>query len=115
MYQKVPLITTKSQQFTITLYINGSNQSFKFIIMWNHIADYWVLTIINLINSAYIIDSVPLVTGQINTNSLNILRQFDYLEIGRAYLVPSVSVPKTDYPDNTNLDSEFELVWDDNA
>jgi len=115
MYQKIPLITTRNQQFTITLQINGENKPLRFIIMWNPIAGYWVLTVIDIATNDYIFDSVPFVTGQINTLSLNILRQLGYLSVGVAYLLPIVSKPKTDYPDTTNLNTEFALVWNDNG
>lgn len=115
MYQVIPLITTKNQSFIITLQIDSVNTTLKFNVMWNPIAGYWLLTIINQANSNYIIDSLPLVTGQRSTNTLNILRQFDYLKIGTAYLLPIVSEPSTDYPNTTNLNSEFALIWSDNA
>jgi hypothetical protein len=43
------------------------------------------------------------------------LRAFDYLLIGEAYLVPSVTTTTSDFPNEINLEKEFELVWDDNG
>lgn len=114
MYQTIPLITTRNQEFMTTVYINETNKSLRFIIKWNPIANYWLMTIIDQATSLYLIDSLPLVRGEINTLSLNILRSFDYLNIGSAYVVPKVVKPSSDSPIDNNLDSEFELVWGDN-
>lgn len=114
MIQIIPLTSTHNQEFQITLEINGENVPLKFEIRWNNTASYWVVTLTDVATGLLIIDSMPLVTGKINTQSLNILRGFGYLKIGKLYLVPAVSKPTTDYPNETNLGVEFKLALDDN-
>lgn len=115
MYQKIPLVTTKNQQFTITLQINGENRAFRFVVMWNPVAGYWVLTVVDLSTNNFVFDSIPFVTGIPNTTTSDILKQYGYLLVGSAYLIPIVSEPETNYPDTTNLESEFALIWSDNV
>jgi hypothetical protein len=74
-----------------------------------------VLKITDPKDDSIIMDSLPLVTGEVNQWSSNILRAFGYLLMGEAYLVPSVTTTTSDFPNEINLEKEFELVWDDNG
>jgi hypothetical protein len=57
-----------------------------------------------------LVDSLPIITGIFP--AANLLEQYQYLRIGSAVVVP-VGSPATVEPDNTNLGSEFALVWGD--
>jgi hypothetical protein len=114
MLQQIPLKTTSNQTLQMILQINGVNTSLIFKVRWNAIAGYWVLTIIKSSDGTIIIDSIPLVTGEKNTETLNILKQYGYLLIGEAYLVPAVAQPTSNYPNDKNLGTEFVLIWQDN-
>lgn len=115
MFQKIPFSSTHNQELLISLYVNEANVVFKFNLNFNKTANYWVLKITDPKDESIIMDSLPLVTGEINSWSSNILRSFAYLLIGEAYLVPSVTSPSSDFPNEINLEKEFELVWDDNG
>lgn len=114
MLQELVLADGKNQGLTTTIYVNGSNIVFKFMFMWNKTAGYWVMTVTNLSEDTVLLDSIPLVTGKIYCESLNILRAFGYLQIGKGFLIPRATKSITDYPVFNTLNSEFALVWDDN-
>ncbi len=112
-YQKIPLTSDPNQEFQVVLQIDGVNRTLKFNLSWNYTGKYWVLRITDPATGEILIDSVPLVTGEVNTESLNLLRKHGYLGIGSSYLIPVVSQPATDFPTDETLGSEFELVWSD--
>lgn len=111
MYQQIPLVSS-NQDLQFNLRIDGVNKTFRIVIRWNKTANYWVMKLIYAATSTTLIDSLPLVTGEVNTLSLNILRGFEYLGIGKAFLIPKTTKPTTDYPNEINLGSEFVLLWD---
>lgn len=57
-----------------------------------------------------LLDVVPLVTG--DYPAANLLKQYSYLNIGSAYIVPA-SNNLIDNPDFTNLGTDYVLVWND--
>lgn len=59
-----------------------------------------------------LIDGVPLVSG--SYPAANLLRQYQYLNIGSAYIVP-VSDNQIGRPDFDELGADYYLVWSDNA
>lgn len=113
MNQVIPLTSEHNQSFQCTVQIDGVNRSFQFDMRWNNTAQYWIMSITDLASGDMLIDSLPLVTGKINTESLNILRAFEYLGIGEVYLASIVSKPSSDYPNEINVSSEFNLMFCD--
>ena len=109
--QIIPLTTTPNKVMQITLNINGENRTLQLNIRYNEIAKYWILGIIDPATGLYILDSIPLITGQYP--AANILAQYNYLRIGAAYIL-NVSNSDMDYPDKTNLGTDFVLLWTDN-
>ena len=59
-----------------------------------------------------LLSSIPMLTG--SWPAANILCQFDYLDIGSAYIINLGQVPD-DYPNAHELGNDFLLLWDDNA
>lgn len=114
MFQKIPLTTRHNQELTTTIQLSGNNVRFKFNLNYNKVASYWILKITDPSDESITVDSIPLVSGSGEIENLNILRKLGYLSIGNAYLVPIISKLKSDFPNDTNLESEFELSWDDN-
>lgn len=112
-YQKIPVTSDPNQEFQTTLQINEENKVLKFNFSWNYTGQYWVMRITDPATNEILIDSVPLVTGVVNKESLNILRKHGYLGIGSAYLIPIVSKPSADFPTDKTLGVEFELTWGD--
>ncbi|HBC94305.1 MAG TPA: hypothetical protein DCZ10_15760 [Pelotomaculum sp.] len=103
-YYTIPLTSDPSQNFTCTIPVDGRNITLRFRINYNDIAGYWWMSITDS-SGALLIDSLPLLTGQ------NILGQYQYLGIGSAYLYNNGS--SEDNPDNTNLGTDFLLIWGD--
>lgn len=75
---------------------------------YNELAHSWFMTIRKA--GVVVLDSLPFVTG--NAPACNILRQHSYLGIGSAYVINASGVAK-DSPDDTDLGTDFVLVWSD--
>jgi hypothetical protein len=108
--QLIPLDNSPNQTFTISLSVDGSTLTLKLGINFSSMAGYWLMTVWDA-SGKCLLSSVPLLTGVWPAS--NILAQFGYLRIGSAYLISNGSL--ADYPDSTNLGSEFELWWGDTA
>ena len=111
-YQYIPLTSDPNQEFTITLQINEENRVLKFNLNWNYIGGYWIMKITDTATDEIIIDSVPMVAGKTEESILNLLRQHEYLGIGKAYLVPEKSELEDDHPDDEGLGTDFALIWE---
>jgi Domain of unknown function (DUF6983) len=107
--QIVPLDNSPNQTFNLVIAIDGTTKTLRLNLRYNEIADYWVMTVSDIAGNV-LVDSVACVTGNITAG--NILGQFEYLSIGSAYLINSSGVSSPDFPDNTDLGSDFQLLWD---
>lgn len=103
----IPLTTDPNDTFTSTIPINGENKKFYFFLRYNEEAGYWVMDLSDE-NKEPVVSSIPLISG------INILGQYEYLKIGKAYIVKTDSSLLADKPDVTNLGTTFKLVWTDN-
>jgi hypothetical protein len=130
--QVVPLTNEPNQVFTVQLQVDGSPLSLNLTVNYNEMAGYWLLSISD-INNNLLIDSVPMICG--DYPAANILGQQRYLAIGSWYIVNVSNLLVTsgsidtgfgqgafgigafgapgqggvDYPNNTNLGSDFQL------
>lgn len=109
MSQIIPLDNTPNQTFTAVVTVNGQNINLGFNLSFNETAGYWVMTI-NDSNGVILVDSIPIVTGA--KPAANLLEQYAYLDIGSAYLLNVTNSPM-DWPDDTNLGTDFVLAWGD--
>lgn len=107
----VPITPETNQRFTITLPVGSGNITLTFQLTWNAIGGYWFLSITDK-SGNLLLDGVPVITGQYP--AANVLRQYQYLGIGSAYLIP-VSSGLPDGPDFSNLGKDYVLVWSDNV
>lgn len=107
---KVPLTTSPNQTFSVTIPVNGANKSLILNIRYNNIASYWTMSVIDKITGKILIDSLPLITGDYPSGDL--LGQYEYLGLGSASIIKAGNV-SNDYPDDTNLGTDFVLVWGD--
>jgi hypothetical protein len=105
--QIIPLDNSPNQTWQASVQINGVVVTFLVVLSYNEIAEYWVMKIYDS-SQNLILSNVPLVTG------LNLLRQFQYLQIGSLFLVNVTGTTLLNYPDNTDLGTDFKLVWSDN-
>jgi hypothetical protein len=107
----IPLTTAPNQTFNCTIPIDGSNRPLSFQLRYNSIAKYWNLTVIDARTKDTLIDAVPLMVGE--HPAANLLEQFEYMGIGSAVVVHEGDLPSHLNPDDTNLGSEYYLVWGD--
>lgn len=108
--QLIPLDNSPNQVFQVPLNLDGKVKVLVLILRYNEIAQYWVATIKDN-HGLLIVDSIPLITGVFP--SANILSQFAYLSIGSMYLVNASNVGSPDYPNNSDLGTDYVLVWSD--
>jgi hypothetical protein len=104
-YYTIPVTNEPDQNFICTVPVNGQNITLRFRLRYNTQGGYWWLTLADK-NGNVLVDGVPLLTGQ------NILEQYQYLNIGSAYVVKTGSSP-LDSPDEQSLGKDFLLVWGD--
>jgi hypothetical protein len=106
--QIVPL-TSNNQTFNCQLSIDGTNKTFIFSITYNTPGGYWFMSISDS-NGVMLLDSIPLLVSDFPAADL--LGQYTYLKIGSAAVVPT-STLSTSVLDDTNLGSDYVLVWTD--
>jgi len=107
--QVIPLDDSPNQSFKLSLAIDGTVKAFNVRLRYNEVAQYWVMTLLDAKN-AVLLDSIPLVTG--NVPSGNLLGQFAHLGLGSVFILDASGREEPDFPDNTNLGTDFILVWD---
>jgi hypothetical protein len=108
--QLVAFTNDPNQSGELALQIDGTQKSYLYVLRFNEVADYWVLSLYNLQN-VLILDSIPFVTG--NGISNNVLRQFVYLSLGYAGVLNQSNVSTPDYPNVSDLVTDFTVVWQD--
>lgn len=107
----VPLSTEPNQTFNCAIPIDGKNRALSFRLRYNDIAQYWNLTIIDARTKETLVDAVPLMVGEYP--AANLLEQFDYMGLGSAVIVKEGELQGEAKPNDTNLGSEYYLVWGD--
>lgn len=111
MTQVVPLNASPNQNFLANLTVNGAALLLNLSIRFNEIAQYWTMTIAD-VNNKVILAAIPLLTGSFP--AANLLSQYQYLQIGSAYLL-NVGSGGNDYPNGQDLGQDFLLMWGDNV
>jgi hypothetical protein len=130
--QVIPLTNSPNQSFTVQLQVDGNPLSLNLTIGFNEMAGYWILSISD-INNNLLIDSVPMITG--SYPAANLLAQQRYLAIGSWYVINvsnliaeagsgvgygqggygagvyggQLGLGGIDYPNSTNLGTDFQL------
>jgi hypothetical protein len=108
--QIVPLTSSQAQTFSVQLTVNSQPLTLNLTLAYSPMAGYWQMAVADVNNNA-LVASVPLVTGQYP--AANLLAQYQYLQIGSAYLL-NTSDASVDYPGANNL-TQFSLLWSDNV
>ncbi|MGO4496426.1 hypothetical protein AB4114_11070 [Paenibacillus sp. 2RAB27] len=109
-YKVVPLTSNPNQSFTCTLPVDGKNITLSFTFRYNVMAEYWFMSVTNFKTKELLLDAVPLITG--DYPAANLLEQYEYMNIGSAFVVPTNSLA-IGIPDDTNIGTEYVLVWGD--
>lgn len=134
--QVITLTNSPNQTYTVNLNVDGSPLTVNIAINFNEMAGYWLLSIFDASNNP-LISSVPMLTG--NYPAGNLLQQQKYLNIGSWYVVNVSNLSAEignetgygegfygaggyggeqgtggfDYPNATNLGTDFQLWVDD--
>lgn len=111
-FQVIPLDPSPNQTFQIELYIDGELRLLQFFIRYNEMADYWVMNISDPSTGETLVDSIPFITGAYP--AANLLGQHAYLGLGSAFIIQAGEV-SLDYPDDTDLGTDFLLLWSDSG
>lgn len=112
MNQVIPLTTAPHQSFQVSLAINNLLFRLNLTIDYNEMANYWILGVTDN-NGNILLQNVPLITG--SWPAANILEQYQYLNIGSAYVINVSNSTINDYPNATDLGTDFILIWGDNV
>jgi len=104
--QLIPLDSSPGQAWQVAVLINGTTSLFFVTLRYNEIANYWNMTLQDS-NQNLLIDSLPLVTGT------NLFGQFGYLNVGSLYIVNASSVATPNFPNSSDLVTDFVMVWGD--
>jgi hypothetical protein len=108
--QIIPLTTANNQAFSAQVTVNNQALTLNFTLAYSQMAGYWQLAVAD-VSGNLLIASVPLITGLYP--AANLLAQYQYLNIGSAYLLNTGNAP-VDYPGPNDL-SLFSLLWGDNV
>lgn len=112
MNQVIPLTTAPNQTFQILLAVNNAQLRLNLSISYNEMANYWTMDVDDN-NGNPLLAGVPLLTG--SWPAANILGQYQYLNIGSAYVINVSNSDINDYPNASDLGVDFILVWGDNV
>lgn len=104
----LPLNNQPNQFFGATIPLGNINIRLSFSLSWNEIAGYWELSIANVETSEQLIVNFPMVSNEAPYR--NILRQFEYFNIGKAFLV-KISNSARNYPGVGDWGENFVLLW----
>lgn len=105
----LPINNQPNQSFKTTIPLGSRNVTLGFFVYWNEMAGYWQMNIADVENNA-LVSALPLVGG--NYPAQNILRQYEYLNIGKAYILP-LSEKLSQYPQVGDWGTNFVLIWDE--
>jgi hypothetical protein len=97
----VPITNDPNQLFSCVVPNGSTNLNMGFYITWNGIANYWMMTI--YLNAIELISNLPMV-------NINLLGQYQYLNIGQAYIVPLTKIAES-YPGINDWSTNFILAW----
>lgn len=109
MAQIVPLPANPNQTLNVSLQVDGKNLQLRLGLSFNSMAGYWSMDVQDQFGNDLIV-GIPLITG--DYPAANLLQQQRYMAIGSCYVV-NFSQVATDYPDASNLGTDFVLLWGD--
>jgi hypothetical protein len=108
--QIIPITNAPNQTLRAAVAINGQTATLNLTVKYNSYSGFWTMDVSDQAGTL-LVASVPLVTG--SWPAANILAPFDYLQIGSAYVI-NQNGAATDWPDDTDLGTDFLILWDDN-
>lgn len=110
MAQIIPLSNTPNQAVRVSVTVNQQRVILNLRVYYNYVGGFWVMDIDDSLGNELVSD-VPLLTGA--SPAGNILAPYDWLNIGSAFVI-NLNGAVSDSPDDTNLGTDFALLWDSN-
>ncbi len=110
MDQILKLTNAPNQSLRPTLTVNGETLTLNLRLYYNTQGGFWCMDVSDQ-NAVALVSSVPFITGE--WPAANILAPFDYLKIGSAYVI-NQNGSASEWPNDTNLGTDFQLLWGDN-
>ncbi|MDY6148961.1 MAG: hypothetical protein SPI35_08105 [Porphyromonas sp.] len=108
-YYEIPLTPAPFAQKTFKLTLNGArNINILLKLRYYDLYELWVADVCDNTTGEELITGMPLVPG------VNLLGQYEYLNIGSAWIV-AVEPTKQQHPDNETLGSQWVLAWGDSS
>lgn len=104
--QIIPLRQINNHKFSVALEINGEYKTLYIRQLFNSVVGNWTLDISD--EKQDLITGLPLIP-----NAGNILEQYNYMQIGSAWLIPIGS--NTDFPLWDDIEKDWLLIWGDNV
>ena len=104
MYSIVPMQAIPNHSFSCVIPLNNGNIELRFTMQYNEVAGFWFVDIGK--DNQTILSGYPLISAQ------DLLEQFQYMEIGHAYLIPRSELTQQ-FPDYETLSTEWYVVWSD--
>lgn len=103
--QKINIENSPNRIFNVTVNIRNIAVPIELDLRFNTMAGYWTVGIRDVQKDKIVISSMPLL------NMSNLLSQYQYLELGDAYMIGISNLP-LDSLDMENLGKDFIMVWD---
>lgn len=110
MISIIPLTPIPNQKFRVKIPMTGRNVPLNIELRYNELSQYWTMNVSD-IDGKYLIKQLPLIPVGVEQN-INILEQYEYLDIGNAYILPAQIVTKQ-WPDSATLGVQWYLYWGD--
>ena len=108
----IPVTSEPHQIFQCVIPVDGRNIRLRFEVRYNPEAGYWWMSVTDDTTGKALLDSVPFLPARYPAG--NILEQYDYLQIGSAFIVPQNDIDKDNWPDDSNMGRDFVLLWSGN-
>jgi hypothetical protein len=112
MDQVIILTNEPNQRMGMSLTVNGASLQLNVTLRYNEMINYWIMDIADANNNSVLTD-IPLLTGVFP--AANILGQYQYLQIGSAYVLDVSNDDVRDYPNVNDIATSFVLLWGDNV
>lgn len=106
----VPITNDPNQTFSVSIPFTDRNVELRFFVAWNEIAGYWFMNIANDRTGEILVEGIPMMSGKAPAD--NLLEQYEYLKIGKVYILKSSSVVR-DIPILGDWGVNFFLGWDE--
>ena len=104
MVSIVPMQAIPNHSFSCVIPLDNGNIELRFTMQYNEVAGFWFVDIGK--DNQTILSGYPLIPAQ------DLLEQFQYMEIGHAYLIPRSELTQQ-FPDYETLSTEWYVVWSD--